>query len=149
MSSVARLARRVLVLILGGALLIGGAALLVLPGPGLVVIFGGLALLATEFTWAERLLNWAKTRGLAIYRQVRYRVRRWRGGGHSDPALAPTPDQVVVENRPYPGRIAVGGPPNGWHVGSVPPAAERLQVAESRPERHAEEVQPQPLPDAG
>ena len=36
-----------------------GAALLVLPGPGLLVIAIGLAMLALEFAWAERLLHGA------------------------------------------------------------------------------------------
>jgi hypothetical protein len=33
-----------------------GALLLVLPGPGVPLIVAGLALLALEFVWAERLL---------------------------------------------------------------------------------------------
>ena len=37
-----------------------GHALLVLPGPGLLVIGGGLAILATEFIWAKRALRRAK-----------------------------------------------------------------------------------------
>ena len=46
--------RRVLVLIVGGAVLLLGIALLVLPGPAFVVIPAGLAILATEFEWARR-----------------------------------------------------------------------------------------------
>jgi hypothetical protein len=34
--------------------------MLVLPGPGIVVIIAGLAILAKEFTWAERTLDKAK-----------------------------------------------------------------------------------------
>ena len=41
----------------GVILLLAGAAMLVLPGPAFVVIPIGLALLALEFTWAERLLD--------------------------------------------------------------------------------------------
>lgn len=52
--------RRVLVFVIGMTLLLGGVALLVLPGPGLLVIFGALALLATEFAWARALLQRAK-----------------------------------------------------------------------------------------
>jgi len=37
-----------------------GIALLVLPGPGLLVIILGLGILATEYVWAERLLKMAK-----------------------------------------------------------------------------------------
>lgn len=32
-----------------------GAALLVLPGPGILVVLAGVSLLATEFDWASRL----------------------------------------------------------------------------------------------
>ena len=40
----------------GLAMLAGGVAMLVLPGPGLAVIVLGLAVLATEYDWAARLL---------------------------------------------------------------------------------------------
>ena len=46
--------RRVIVMIVGGAVLLAGIALLVLPGPAFVVIPAGLAILATEFNWARR-----------------------------------------------------------------------------------------------
>jgi tellurite resistance protein TerC len=54
--------RRLLVSAGGGLLLIAGAAMLVLPGPGLLVIAAGLALLATEFVWARRLLDRVRAR---------------------------------------------------------------------------------------
>jgi len=37
-----------------------GIVLLPLPGPGWVIIFGGLGILATEYTWAARLLTWVR-----------------------------------------------------------------------------------------
>ena len=37
--------------------------MLVLPGPGILVIIAGLAILATEYVWAERLLRMAKDEG--------------------------------------------------------------------------------------
>jgi tellurite resistance protein TerC len=51
-----RAARRIIVLVVGGTVLLIGVAMLVLPGPGLIVAPAGLALLATEFVWARRLL---------------------------------------------------------------------------------------------
>jgi uncharacterized protein (TIGR02611 family) len=33
-----------------------------LPGPGWLIVFAGLAILATEYVWAQRLLNYAKTK---------------------------------------------------------------------------------------
>lgn len=37
-----------------------GIVLLPLPGPGWLIIFAGLGLLGTEYTWAARLLGWAR-----------------------------------------------------------------------------------------
>jgi uncharacterized protein (TIGR02611 family) len=46
---------------LAGALVIViGIVLLPLPGPGWLIIFAGLGLLATEYEWAARLLRWAR-----------------------------------------------------------------------------------------
>ena len=44
----------------GGVLLIAGIAMLALPGPGWLTIAAGLAILATEFAWAKRLLDQLK-----------------------------------------------------------------------------------------
>jgi len=57
-------ARKIVIGVVGVTVLVIGVAMLVLPGPGWVVIFIGLALLATEFVWAKRLL--AKARETAI-----------------------------------------------------------------------------------
>jgi hypothetical protein len=46
--------------IFGGLLVLAGLAMLVLPGPGIVVILAGLAVLATEFVWARRILERTK-----------------------------------------------------------------------------------------
>ena len=63
--SIGRNARKVVVLIIGVAVLLAGFALLALPGPGMIVIIVGLVILATEFSWAERWLDYAveKTAG--------------------------------------------------------------------------------------
>jgi uncharacterized protein (TIGR02611 family) len=48
---------------LAGATVIAlGLLLIPLPGPGWVVVFLGLGILATEFAWAERLLAYARTK---------------------------------------------------------------------------------------
>jgi uncharacterized protein (TIGR02611 family) len=54
-------ARRMLILIIGILVLIVGVALIFLPGPAIVVIPAGLAVLAAEFQWARSLLNKGKT----------------------------------------------------------------------------------------
>ena len=48
---------RVFRIIAGFTLLLVGAVMLVTPGPGWLVIFLGLGLLAAEFVWAERLMK--------------------------------------------------------------------------------------------
>jgi tellurite resistance protein TerC len=50
-------ARRIVVALVGVTLLAVGIAMLVLPGPGLLVIVLGLAALSTEFVWARRWLK--------------------------------------------------------------------------------------------
>jgi uncharacterized protein (TIGR02611 family) len=59
-----RSGKRIAVTVVGGFLVIVGIALLVLPGPGLLVIILGLGILATEYVWAERLLKMAKQKAL-------------------------------------------------------------------------------------
>jgi uncharacterized protein (TIGR02611 family) len=53
-------ARRIAVGIAGGAVLIVGIAMIVLPGPAFVVIPLGLAILASEFEWARRWVGKAR-----------------------------------------------------------------------------------------
>jgi uncharacterized protein (TIGR02611 family) len=57
---IGRNARRIGITIAGILVILLGIALLVLPGPGWVLIFAGLAILATEYVWARRLLETAK-----------------------------------------------------------------------------------------
>jgi len=55
-------ARRVIVIVIGFTVLLVGVAMVVLPGPAVVVIPVGLAILATEFIWARTLLDTVKER---------------------------------------------------------------------------------------
>lgn len=48
------------VFVLGLAVVVAGIIMLPLPGPGWVVIFGGMAIWATEFVWAQLVLRWTK-----------------------------------------------------------------------------------------
>jgi uncharacterized protein (TIGR02611 family) len=55
-----RYARRIVVLIVGMTVLLIGVAMIVLPGPAVVVIPVGLAILATEYAWARRWLRFVQ-----------------------------------------------------------------------------------------
>ena len=57
---VARSSKRVAVSVVGGAFVLGGVAMLVLPGPGIVVIAVGFAILGTEYAWAAMALERTK-----------------------------------------------------------------------------------------
>jgi len=53
-------ARKIVVGVIGGTVVLIGVALLFLPGPAFIVIPLGLAVLASEFAWARRWLNKAR-----------------------------------------------------------------------------------------
>ncbi len=57
-----KVARRIVVGVVGTTVVLLGVAMLVLPGPALIVIPAGLALLALEFAWARRWLRIARER---------------------------------------------------------------------------------------
>ncbi len=59
-----KVVRGLLVEILGWILLVAGLAALFLPGPGLLGLFGGLALLSTRYEWAERRVDPIRLRAL-------------------------------------------------------------------------------------
>ncbi|MFZ4856623.1 MAG: PGPGW domain-containing protein [Desulfuromonadaceae bacterium] len=65
-------AKRVIVIVIGFTILAAGIAMIVLPGPAVVVIPVGLAILATEFLWARKLLG-----------RVKERIERMRKGSNS------------------------------------------------------------------
>ncbi len=57
-------AKRLVLETLGWILVVGGIAALVLPGPGLLGLFAGLALLSQQYEWAERRVEPIKERAL-------------------------------------------------------------------------------------
>ncbi len=57
-------AKRLVLEVVGWVLVVAGVAALVLPGPGLLMLFGGLAVLSQQYEWAERRLAPIKYRAL-------------------------------------------------------------------------------------
>lgn len=68
---------RLVFAVAGFTVLFAGLAMLVLPGPGLLVIAIGLAILALEFAWAERMLERAIGR-MERARQATTAASRWQ-----------------------------------------------------------------------
>jgi hypothetical protein len=61
-----RHARKIVVGVIGGTVVLIGVALLALPGPGLLTIAVGLAILATEYAFARRWLRTVRERAKAV-----------------------------------------------------------------------------------
>ncbi|WP_351224148.1 TIGR02611 family protein [Streptomyces sp. NPDC002133] len=65
------------VFVVGLAVVAAGVIMLPLPGPGWLVIFGGMAIWATEFVWAQLVLRWTKRKVTeAAQRALDPKVRR-------------------------------------------------------------------------
>jgi len=84
---------RVFVLVIGVLVALAGVAMLVLPGPGWLVIILGVAILATEYAWANRLLqrvkDWAeRAKNAALDPKRRKRNRNLAIAGCVAAALA-------------------------------------------------------------
>jgi uncharacterized protein (TIGR02611 family) len=75
----ARAARKVAISTLGGAILVVGVVLLPLPGPGMLVVFLGLAILSTEYSWPKRLAHYLRRRAAQFAERRRERRRAKRG----------------------------------------------------------------------
>lgn len=68
-----KVARRVVLIVVGFTLLLTGIVMSVplVPGPGLLVVAGALAILAVEFVWARRLLDRVKEQGNRLRTQIK------------------------------------------------------------------------------
>lgn len=62
MKRVRRATRFVATTVVGAVLVLAGLVMLLTPGPGLVAIAAGLAVLAREFDWARNLLDRIRVR---------------------------------------------------------------------------------------
>ena len=60
MQKTSRHLKRIFIGIAGGLVVIIGIIAIPYPGPGWLIVFAGLAILATEFEWAQRILDKAK-----------------------------------------------------------------------------------------
>lgn len=77
--------RRLVILTVGGTVLAAGAAMLVLPGPGIATILLGLSVLATEFSWARRLRRWTLAKARNAVADVRHSYQRRRSAALREP----------------------------------------------------------------
>ena len=71
-----KVAKRIVIGIVGGSVLLIGVAMIVLPGPAFVVIPAGLAILGIEFAWARSWLKKAKAKAEEMARSMSNRNGR-------------------------------------------------------------------------
>lgn len=62
MEKLRRHSKKTLIAIVGGIVVIAGLIMIPYPGPGWLVVFAGLAILATEFEFAQKVLDFAKSK---------------------------------------------------------------------------------------
>lgn len=86
-ASTFRMAWKIAVAVVGFSVLAFGVTLIVLPGPAVLVIPLGLAILATEFSWARKLLD--PIRKLAQRLKIRVRRMLGRPSTPSSPRVQP------------------------------------------------------------
>lgn len=67
--------RRAIIAVMGGTVVLLGIAMLVLPGPGVLIGLAGLAILGTEFVWARRLVRRSRAQ---VERGSRWWNRWWK-----------------------------------------------------------------------
>ena len=84
-----RQGKRAIVAVVGFTALVLGAAMLVTPGPGWLVIFLGLSVLAAEFVWARLLLKRLKRKGSEISEKIFGAGKATLGIDPKPPADAP------------------------------------------------------------
>ncbi len=62
---------KIVVSIVGLLVILAGLVMLVVPGPGIVAIILGLAILATEWAWAHHVMHWMKAKASATADRAR------------------------------------------------------------------------------
>ena len=68
-------ARRIVVAVIGGSIVLIGIAMIVLPGPAIVVIPVGLGILGLEFAWARYWLRKLRATASNVVNRVRGRPK--------------------------------------------------------------------------
>lgn len=77
--------KRLIILVIGSSVVLVGLVLIVTPGPAILVVPLGLAILAIEFAWARRLLERMKEKTRSLARGS----RKGRTGTETDPETDP------------------------------------------------------------
>lgn len=70
--------KRFFIGLIGGIVLVVGVIAIPYPGPGWLIVFAGLGILATEYDWAKRLLTYARGKYDAWEAWVKRQPRKFK-----------------------------------------------------------------------
>lgn len=90
-------ARKVVIFIIGSTIVLIGIIMIVAPGPAVVVIPAGLAVLGTEFVWAKLLLKKMKAKTLGAFEAMGF---SGSAPDESKPPESPAATPPDVKNSP-------------------------------------------------
>ena len=88
-----KIAKRWILIVFGFTLLVFGLILSIpgVPGPGFVVVWAGLGILAVEFVWALKLLKKFQTQGARLKDLFFRKEKSGKAPPKPDPDLEPDP----------------------------------------------------------
>lgn len=67
------------ILVAGSVTILAGTVMLVAPGPGMLVIYAGFGILATEFIWAKQTFKWIGDKAKQLWARLRVWFKQmWR-----------------------------------------------------------------------
>lgn len=91
-------ARKVVIFVIGATVVLIGVVMIVAPGPAVVVIPAGLAILGTEFVWAKLLLKKMKAKAQGVLQAMG--VGGESGSAKSDSTLPPETKEAASSVEP-------------------------------------------------
>lgn len=80
-----KMAKRIVIGIVGGTILLLGVVMMVTPGPGIPAILVGLGILGIEFAWARIWLKKAKAKAQEVARSITNKNGPGKNGPDSQP----------------------------------------------------------------
>ena len=131
---------------LGWVLVVGGIAALVLPGPGLLMVFAGLALLSQQYEWAERRVEPIKEKALkAAAEGVETTTRITLSVMFA--LILVACGVLWIWSPPAPGVVARSTTGGGWPAG-LPTGITQIALGTDRDRDDRLQLPPVPLPAA-
>ncbi len=90
-------ARKIAIFIIGSTIVVIGIIMIVAPGPAVIVIPAGLAVLGTEFVWAKLLLKKMKAKTQGVFEAMGF---TGSAPAESKPPESPAAPQPDMKNSP-------------------------------------------------